>query len=134
MATRTGTVTGVVSLRGHDSMLGGETNVATYAVFIDNQSGSSVIGGTDTLRISSLVTQISTFVRDGKTRTVVGGAVAPFQHGVSSAGTAYGFTTSLSGAQLDISPTAASDWTTNATVAAGNMLQPFAVVVTVQEV
>lgn len=133
MATRTGTVTAVVNLRGPDSMIGGETAVATYAVFVDNQSGSSVIGGTDTLRVSSLVTSINGFVRDGKTRTVVGGAVAPYQHGVGSAGVAVGFTTSLSTAQLDISPTAASDWTTNATLPSGSMQQPFAVVVTVQE-
>lgn len=133
MATRTGTVTNVINLRGPDSMIAGETDVATYAVYIDNQSGSSVIGGTDTLRVASLVTSISDFVRDGKTRVVVGGAVAPWQHGVSSAGTAYGFTTSLSTAQLDITPKSAADWTTNATLAAGSMLQPFAVVVTVQE-
>jgi len=134
MATRTGTVTAVINLRGPDSMVGGEADVSTYAVYVDNLSGSSVIGGTDTLRVSSLVTAISDSVRDGKTRTVVGGAVAPWQHGVGSAGVALGFTTSLSTAQLDITPKLASDWTTDATLPSGSMLQPFAVVVTVREV
>jgi hypothetical protein len=134
MATRTGTVTAVINLRGPDSMVGGEADVSTYAVYVDNLSGSSVIGGTDTLRVSSLVTAISDSVRDGKTRTVVGGAVAPWQHGVGSGGVALGFTTSLSTAQLDITPKLASDWTTDATLPSGSMLQPFAVVVTVREV
>jgi hypothetical protein len=134
MATRAATVTNVISLRGPDSMIGGEADVSTYAVYVDNLSGSSVIGGTDTLRVSSLVTAISDSVRDGKTRTVVGGAVAPWQHGVGSGGVALGFTTSLSTAQLDITPKLASDWTTDATLPSGSMLQPFAVVVTVREV
>lgn len=136
MATRTGTVTAVINLRGPDSMIGGETSVATYAVYVDNLSGSSVIGGTDTLRVSSIVTAISDSVRDGKTRVVVGGAVgaaAPWQHGVGSAGVAVGFTASMSTAQLDITPKLASDWTTDATLPSGSMQQPFAVVVTVQE-
>lgn len=134
MATRTGTVTNVTKLRGPDPMITGEADLSIYAVFIDNQSGSSVIGGTDTLRVSSLVTSVNSFVRDGKTRTVVGGAVAPFQRGVGSAGVAVGFTTSLSTAQLDISPVSISDWSTNATLPAGSMQQPFAVVVAMREV
>lgn len=134
MATRTGTVTNVTKLRGPDPMITGEADLSIYAVFIDNQSGSSVIGGTDTLRVSSLVTSVNSFVRDGKTRTVVGGDVAPFQRGVGSAGVAVGFTTSLSTAQLDISPVSISDWSTNATLPAGSMQQPFAVVVAMREV
>jgi len=134
MATRTGTVTNVTKLRGPDPMITGEADLSVYAVFIDNQSGSSVIGGTDTLRVTSLVTSVNSFVRDGKTRTVVGGAVAPIQRGVGSAGVAVGFTTSLSTAQLDISPVSISDWSTNATLPAGSMQQPFAVVVAMREV
>lgn len=134
MATRTATVTNVTKLRGPDPMITGEADLSIYAVFIDNQSGSSVIGGTDTLRVSSLVTSVNSFVRDGKTRTVVGGDVAPFQRGVGSAGVAVGFTTSLSTAQLDISPVSISDWSTNATLPAGSMQQPFAVVVAMREV
>lgn len=134
MATRTGTVTNVVKLRGPDPMTTGEADVSVYAVFVDNLSGSSVIGGTDTLRVTSLVTSVNSFVRDGKTRTVVGGAVSPWQRGVGSAGVAVGFTTSLSTAQLDISPVSVSDWSTNATLPAGSMQQPFAVAVAMREV
>jgi hypothetical protein len=134
MATRTGTVTNVVKLRGPDPMTTGEADVSVYAVFVDNLSGSSVIGGTDTLRVTSLVTSVNSFVRDGKTRTVVGGAVSPWQRGVGSAGVAVGFTTSLSTAQLDISPVSISDWSTNATLPAGSMQQPFAVAVAMREV
>ena len=135
MANRDGTVTNVVKLRGPDPMTTGEADVSVYAVFIDNLSGSSVIGGgTDVLRVASLVTSVNSFVRDGKTRTVVGGAVSPWQRGVGSGGVAVGFTTTLSTAQLDISPTLISNWTGAATLPAGSMQQPFAVAVAMREV
>lgn len=133
MATRTATVVGVSLVRGPDNLIAGETVVKAYAVLIDNQSGSSVIGGTDTLRVTSLVTSINSFVKDGKTRTVVGGGVAPYQPGVGSDGTAYGFTYSLSTAQLDLTPESITNWTTDATLPAGSMQRPFGVVVMVQE-
>lgn len=134
MATRTATVTSVINLRGSDSMIGGETSVATYALFLDNQTGSSIIGGTDVFRVTDAAASISAFVRDGKTRTVVGAGCAPFQHIVSSAGIAYGFTIDASAAPVvDLTVKAASDWTTNATAAAGSFQQPAAIVVTVQE-
>jgi hypothetical protein len=134
MATRTATVTNVISLRGPDSMIGGETSVATYALFLDNQTGNTIIGGTDTLRVTNAASSISAFVRDGKTRTMVGVAAAPYQHIVSSAGVAYGFTIDASAAPIvDLTPKSASDWTTNATVAAGSFQQIAAIVVTVQE-
>jgi hypothetical protein len=134
MATRLATVTNVINLRGPDSMIGGETSVATYALFLDNQTGSSIIGGTDVFRVADAAADISAFVRDGKTRTVVGAGCAPFQHIVSSAGTAYGFTIDSSAApQIDLTVKAASDWTTNATAAAGSFQQFGAIVVTVQE-
>lgn len=134
MADRIATVTNVINLRGPDSMIGGETSVATYAVYVDNLTGNTINGATDTLRISDVAASISAFVRDGKTRTMVGGQVAPWQHIVSSAGVAYGFTFVTSSApQVDLVPKAASDWTTNATVAAGSFQQQAAIVVTVQE-
>lgn len=134
MTTRLATVTNVINLRGPDSMIGGETSVATYAVFLDNQTGASIIGGTDPFRVSDVAASISAFVRDGKTRTVVGGNCSPFQHIVSSAGTAYGFTVDASAAPvIDLTVKAASDWTTNATAAAGSFQQLAAIVVTVQE-
>ena len=134
MATRTATVTNVISLRGSDSMIGGDTSVATYALFLDNQTGSSIIGGTDVFRVTDAAASISAFVRDGKTRTVVGAGCAPFQHIVSSVGTAYGFTIDASAAPVvDLTVKAASNWTTNATAAAGSFQQPAAIVVTVQE-
>lgn len=134
MATRTGTVIAVTMLRGSDNLIAGEPTIRVYGVLVDNQSGSSVIGGTDTLRVASLVTSVSGFLRDGKTRTVVGGAVAPYQPGVGSDGTAYGFTTSLSTAQLDITPKSITDWSTGATLPSGSMDRPFGIVVMMQEV
>ena len=134
MADRIATVTNVINLRGPDSMIGGETSVATYAVYVDNLTGNTINGASDTLRISDVAASISAFVRDGKTRTMVGGQVAPWQHIVSSAGVAYGFTFVTSSApQVDLVPKSASDWTTNATVAAGSFQQQAAIVVTVQE-
>jgi len=134
MATRLATVTNVINLRGPDSMIGGETSVATYAVFGDNQTGLSINGASDVFRFSDVAASISAFVRDGKTRTMVGANCAPFQHIVSSAGTAYGFTIDSSAAPvIDLVVKSASDWTTNATAAAGSFQQPAAIVVTVQE-
>ena len=135
MTTRLATVTNVINLRGPDSMIGGEADVSTYALFLDNQTGNTIIGGTDPFRVTDAAASISAFVRDGKTRTMVGASAAPFQHIVSSAGTAYGFTIDASAAPIvDLTVKAASDWTTNATAAAGSFQQPAAIVVTVREV
>jgi hypothetical protein len=135
MATRAATVTNVISLRGPDSMIGGEADVSTYAIFGDNLTGNTIDGAADVFRFADVAASISAFVRDGKTRTMVGGQVAPYQHIVSSAGVAYGFTFVTSSApQVDLVPKVASDWTTNAVVAAGSFQQPAAIVVTVREV
>ena len=109
------------------------TNYTVVDVYFDS-NGSNVTSGTDTLDVTGLAAVIQGFVRDGKTRTMVGGQVAPWQHIVSSAGIAYGYTLVTSSApQVDLVPKSASDWTTNATVAAGSFQQPAAIVVTVQE-
>ncbi len=135
MATRAATVTNVINLRGPDSMIGGEANVSTYVLFGDNLTGNTINGASDLFRFSDVAASISAFVRDGKTRTMVGANCAPFQHIVSSAGTAHGFTIDSSAAPVvDLIVKSASDWTTNATAAAGSFQQPAAIVVTVREV
>lgn len=135
MATRTATVTNVVKLRGPDPMITGEANLSVYALFLDNQTGLSIDGAADVFRIDSVVTSINSFVRDGKTRTMVGGQVSPHQHIVSSAGIAYGFTFVTSSApQVDLVVKSSSDWSTNAVAAAGSFQQPAAIAVMVREV
>lgn len=133
MATRTATVTAVVIARGSDNLITNEPEARQFNILVDNRSGSTVIGGTDTLRVADLAAAISASVRDGKTRTILGG-IAVYQGGVGSDGVAYGFTVAVTGTQIDITPKASADWSTNATLPVGAMDRPFGITVYVREV
>jgi len=128
MATRTGTVKAVVIERGPDAMIAGEAIYKVVTVDINNESGSSVIGGTDTLRIADLGTSVAGFVRDGKTYTLLGDdAIMVSQPAVGSDGTAYGASIAVSSNQVDLSPVAVSDWSSNATLPSGSQQRYFQV-------
>lgn len=133
MATRTATVKSVEILRGHDDVVPANSVYKRVAVHFQNETGSSVIGGTDTLQIANVGTQIGNFLRTGKTYTVYAGSnVMPWQSGMQG-GTEYGFTISMTGNQLDLTPKSQSDWSTNATLPAGAQDRPFAVAFFVKE-
>lgn len=121
MATRTGTVKNVCVERGPDFVISGEAIYKRFAIDINNESGSSVIGGTDTLRISDIGASVAAFVRDGKTYTLLGDdTIMVAMPAVGSDGTAYGATVAVSSNQIDLSPVAVSDWSTNATLPSGS--------------
>lgn len=128
MATRTGTVKAVNVDRGPDFVIAGEAIYKVVTVDINNESGSSVIGGTDTLRIADLGASIAAWVRDGKTYTLLNDdSVMVSQPAVGSDGTAYYATIAVSSNQLDLSPVAVSDYSTNATLPAGSQLRYYRV-------
>lgn len=121
MATRTGTVKAVTIARGPDNSIAGEAIYKRIDVDINNESGSSVIGGTDTLRIADLGASIAGFIRDGKTYTLLNDdTLSISQAAVGSDGTVYGASIAVSSNQLDITPLSSSDWSSNATLPSGS--------------
>lgn len=121
MATRTGTVKAVVVERGPDAMIAGEAIYKVVTVDINNESGSSVIGGTDTLQIADIGASVAAWIRDGKTYTLLGDdSIMVSQPAVGSDGTAYGATIAVSSNQVDLSPVAVSNWSSNATLPSGS--------------
>lgn len=117
MAVRTAVVRAVDIVRGNDMARNGETTTALKVaiVSIDNGNVGSVIGGTDTLECD-LSAAISGIVRNGRTVTVRGACVVGAAH---VSGTAYAATSSLSSNTIALTPKAAADWSTNATVPVG---------------
>lgn len=132
MASRTGTVKSVVLLRGDDDASPAGLSVKNYLVQVQNDTASTVIGGTDTLDVATLGATIGNWVRDGKTRTVLG--VAGFRPALV-ASTEYGLTVAMNSTTLEITPKLASDWSTNATLPANTSTtnRPYSVLVTVKE-
>lgn len=117
MAVRTAVVRAVDIVRGNDMARNGETTTALKVAFvsIDNGSAGSVIGGTDTLECD-LSAAISGVVRNGRTVAVRGACVVGAAH---VSGTAYAATSSLTTNTIALTPKAAADWSTNATVPVG---------------
>lgn len=117
MASRTGTLKSVSVLRGEDDQAPGEAIVRNFAVQVQNDTANTVIGGTDTLDIATLGASIKSAIGESKTVTVVGvGLMRPALVG----STVYGATVAMSSTTLQITPKAAADWSTNATLPANS--------------
>ena len=132
MASRTGTVKSVTVIRGDDDQSAGGLSVKNYAVQVQNDTANTVIGGTDTLDVATLGATIGSWVRDGKTRTVL--AVGGMRSALV-ASTEYGLTAAMSSTTLQITPKLAADWSTNATLPANSSTtyRPYTIMVTVSE-
>lgn len=134
MASRSGTITSIEVLRGPDAAYPAETTAALKrgVVQVWNNTASTVIGGTDTLDLATLGTSIASWLRTGKTCTVR--SVALFECAVVG-GTSYAATVAMSSTTLQISPTAVSDFSTNATLPANTSTtqRPYSVFVTWSE-
>lgn len=117
MASRTGTLVGVEVLRGNDDAYPAETTGAIKrgVVTLWNNTASTVIGGTDTLDLATLGASIASALGTGKTCTIR--SVALYGCAVV-AGTSYAATCAMSSTTLQLSPTAVSDFSTNATLPA----------------
>ena len=127
MTARAATVVGVQFLRGPDAALGATSKVAIVEVFFNNQSGSTVIGGTDTLDITDVGASIAAFARDGK--TYVAKAATLGQLAVESSTPYYG-TLAVSSGNLALTPKSVSDYTTNATLPASYAGNPYSAICT----
>lgn len=130
MASRTGTLKSVSVLRGEDDQAPGEAIVRNYAVQVQNDTASTVAGGTDTLDIATLGASIKSAVGANGTFTVVGvGLMRPALVG----STVYGATVAMSSTTLQITPKEAGNWSTNATLPANTTTtnRPYTVLVSV---
>lgn len=130
MASRTGTLKSVAVVRGEDDQAPGESIVRNYAVQVQNDTASTVIGGTDTLDIATLGASIKSAVGAAGTFTVV--AVACMRPALVGS-TVYGATVAMSSTTLQITPKAASDWSTGATLPANTTTtnRPYTILVSV---
>jgi len=134
MASRTGTLLSVEVLRGPDGAYPAETTAQLKrgVVQLWNNTASTVIGGTDTLDLATLGASIATYLRNGKTCTIR--SVALYDCAVVG-GTSYAATVAMSTTTLQVSPTAVSDFSTNATLPANTSTtqRPYSVFVTWSE-
>lgn len=137
MAAITATVVGFELLRGDDRASMSETTARLKCgvLYLDNQSGSNVAGGTDTLDLAAAATSIQNQLRNGKTVTVR--KVQLFQNAlVNAAGarTSLAGTVTISGGTISVAPTAVSDYSTNATwTGTGTTERPYGVLVAFSE-
>lgn len=122
MATRTASVVSVEILRGDDDTFGTTSRCRRVVIGLTNGTAGTVIGGTDTLRIADVGTSIASFTQGGLTYTLRAAAI--YQNAVSG-GTAYFGTLSLSSNQVDLTPKAVSDYSTNATLPSGAGEAPY---------
>lgn len=134
MASRTGTLLSVVVLEGPANAYPAETTAQLKrgVVQLWNNTASTVIGGTDTLDLATLGASIASNLRNGKTCTIR--SVALYEPAVV-AGTSYAATCAMSSTTLQLSPTAVSDFSTNATLPANTSTtqRPYSVFVTWSE-
>lgn len=137
MASRTGTVKSVVALRGDDDIYPAETTgiLKTYAVQVQNDTSSTVIGGTDTLDVATLGATIKSWLRTNKTITVAGADGVALGKCAVVGGTSYSATVAMSSTTLQITPKAVSDHSTGATLPANTSVtqRPYTILVTVYE-
>ena len=115
MATRTATIQSVEILRGDDDQNGTTSRTRRVVVGFVNNTGSTVIGGTDTLRIADVGASIADFTSDGLVYTLRAAAIYA---NARVASVSYFGTLSLSSNQVDLTPKAVSDYSTNATLPA----------------
>ena len=120
MPAVTATIHNVVIERGPDDARANAIgNLRRATVYLDNGGVTAVPGATDTLD-ANLATAIQNSVRDGLTVTVRTVAISQALTQQTTAGvetTFAGFMT-LSSNTVSITPKAASDWSTNATLPA----------------
>lgn len=132
MASRTATVVGCVLAKGHDSV-GTSEVLKTYHLYLQNNTSSTVIGGTDTLDcdVSSSTSNILDRLHSGQTVTLIDAHVA---ENALVGTTEYWGTVGLSTNTIQITPKAVSDYSSNATLPANTTAtnRPYMVSVTVK--
>lgn len=137
MASRTGTVKSVVLLRGDDDIYPAETTgiLKTYAVQVVNDTSSTVIGGTDTLDVATLGATMKSWLGTNKTINVAGADGVALGKCAVVGTTSYSATVAMSSTTLQITPKAASDHSTNATLPANTTatVRPYTILVTIYE-
>lgn len=124
---------GISVVRGDDNAYGGvTTTLKTFEIQVQNNTASTVIGGTDTLDVATLGATLKTMLRTNKTINVV--AVQIAREAVVG-GTAYGGLAAMSSTTLQITPKASSDHSTNATLPANTSTTqaPYTVRITAYE-
>lgn len=130
MTSRASTVVGLDIVRGPDGVSGsaGEFHGILHVI---NATGSSVIGGTDTLD-TVMATAIQNQRRNGKTVTLRYASVALSAITQSAAGVRAEVSATIGGTTTrTLAPTTQSDYSTNATIAADDtFLRPFGIACT----
>ena len=123
MAVVTASLRDVTILQGPFDQAPSGTNYTVLAVYFDS-NGVTVTGGSDTLDVLTIASQISGFIRDGKTYTPkVMALYQPYRTGSSNV---FG-TVAMSSTSLRLTPTS-SDFSTAATVTGSNPVDaPFGV-------
>lgn len=131
MASHTGTLKSVSLIRAEDDQSTSGTVTRTYEIQVQNDTASTVIGGTDTLDIATLGASIKADQKLSGTLTVV--SVAPSKPALV-ASTEYGATAAMSSTTLQITPKSVSDWSTNATLPANTSVtyRPYSILVVVK--
>lgn len=126
MAVVTASLRNVEIFRGPFDQPTAGTDLRCVIAYFDS-NGTTVTGGSDTLDVLTLSTQLSTFIRDGKTYTPRALAlVQPYRSGTSNV---FG-TVAMASTSLRLTPTT-SDFSTAATVTGSNPVDAqFGVLVT----
>lgn len=122
MAAFTATIQSVEILRGDDDLNGTTSRTRRVVVGLVNLSGTSVVGGSDTLQIANVGTAIADFTKDGLVYTL---RAACLYANARQAGVSFFGTLTLTGNQVDVSPVAVSDYTTGATLASSAGEAPY---------
>lgn len=116
MASRAGIIVGFEILRGPDAAVPAEAGLKLVAIDVQNNTASTVIGGTDTLDLATLGATIqASYVRNGKTITILSICVG---QGAVVANVLYGASVVMSTTTAQITPLTDAAWTANATLPA----------------
>lgn len=126
MASRAATIVGFKILEGDQGAGLGETlaRLRKGVVYVDNQTSSDVVGGTDTLDAATIGAAIAGLLRDGKS-VVVRDATLYECAIINNAGTrtSLAATITLSGTTVSASPLSVADYSTNATWTHGTVTE-----------
>jgi len=123
MAARTGVVRALEILRGPDDAINaGTTGSTRFGILWFDCQGTVVTAATDTIDVV-LATAIQTQLKNGKTVTARGFAVAKPMTKVSSAGVVAQVTFTLTGTtSATCAPVNVTDWSTAVTIAAADTI------------
>lgn len=130
MAAVPAVIHSVTAVRGPDPTQAGDAaaiNIRTFDILCDNGS-TQVAGGTDTLDIN-VATVIPAWFRNGCTYTLRAHMMT--QAARTTGSTEYAGTTATSSNTVQLTPKLASDYTTNATIAASALAGGVPYIVTV---